>query len=44
MTYKGIRNTFVICGIIADFLLLLSVYKIFTDYAAMKVYKTFVIS
>ena len=36
MTYKGVRNTFVVCGIIANFLLLLSVYKIFTDYAAMK--------
>ena len=36
MTYKGVRNTFVVCGIIANFLLLLSVYKIFTDYAVMK--------
>ncbi|MGN0294946.1 MAG: hypothetical protein ACI4D3_13185 [Lachnospiraceae bacterium] len=36
MTYKGVRNTFVICGIIAGFLLLLSFYRIFIDYGALK--------
>lgn len=35
MTYRGVKNTFVICGMLAQLLLLWCIYRIFTDIRGM---------